>query len=475
MRNKNTPKDFQVALLMEDVTEAKAISDGLREIGIFAHYYQDLDELWVSLNSYTPDLCIVDVKRMSQGTLLFKQHLKVKNHSLKFAFYYKDSTQMLLNSTFGLNHYGFIRAELNIQDQLKSILHRRNEELKLIEQIETLDGRVERLKSRSSRLTVQQEKDSFTISQSEKVNKFISDFGRVDSVENFINRSISSFSEMDGCIDFGIYKLNSTNQKLVSPKAKKMKYRNLPDLWLSSVCNEGITNYAIEMAYDVCYGLMDDELTALRIQGTFNNPDLLIIGNFDQEKTKNYNWNAIETKLNSEYRRAVAISNTSPEKASHHDSIFETFKTLDNIQFHQSDSKHRHVLIDFSSLVTLVKQRSSNRFHWDAFAKEFNAELSDSLHGDFRISNYGVECFVVSIEKKYIESDFHKVKEFVGGFQFWRYFEDSSLVVSSDLAPDVRLIAPSSVNIIRQAQDGFNDIMETPSVIKPSKRRQIEV
>ena len=95
--------DFQIAILIEDIVEAKSISDGLREIGIFAHYYQHLDDLWVSLNTYTPDLCIVDVKMMSQGTLLFKQHPKVKNNSLKYAFYYKDSTKVLLISTVCLD------------------------------------------------------------------------------------------------------------------------------------------------------------------------------------------------------------------------------------------------------------------------------------------------------------------------------------------------------------------------------------
>ena len=88
MNKAQVNKEFQIALLMEDVVEAKAISDSLREIGIFAHYYSDLDELWVSLNTYTPDLCIVDVKKMSQGTLLFKNHSKVKSNTLKYCFYY---------------------------------------------------------------------------------------------------------------------------------------------------------------------------------------------------------------------------------------------------------------------------------------------------------------------------------------------------------------------------------------------------
>ncbi len=472
MRNQNRPKDFQVALLMEDVAEAKKLSDGLREIGIFAHYYQDLDEFWVSLNSYTPDLCIVDVKRMSQGTLLFKQHQKVKNNSLKFAFFYKPSTQMLLRSTYGLNHYGLIRSDIDLIDQLKSVLMRRNEELRLVEQNSTLVSRIERLKTRGVRLTNESEKSHNKLKQYEKLEQFSEKFGKVNSVEEFINRSIYSFSEWEDCLDFGVYQLNSTNQKLVSPNSRKATFRNLPDLWLSSPCEDGISDYAIEMAYDVCYGLMDGELSALRITGINNNPDLLIIGKFNKDTTNEFNWSGLETKLNSEYRRAIARNSDVEDKRNHKVSIFETLQSFDDIQFHQARANHKSAIIDFSSLVNMVKQSHSNRFYWKAFAKEFSQELAQILSGDFQITNYGVENFIVSIDKKYIESDYHKLKAYVADFQFWRYFEDSSLIVSQNLAPEVRFIAPSSVNIIRQVQDGFGDIMQ--SSLAP-RERQLEV
>ena len=74
---KEDNQKLQVALLMDDIAEAKVISDTLRDMGIFAHYYSELDEYWVAANTQSPDLTIVDVKKMSQGTLLFKNHQKV--------------------------------------------------------------------------------------------------------------------------------------------------------------------------------------------------------------------------------------------------------------------------------------------------------------------------------------------------------------------------------------------------------------
>ena len=100
--------NFEVALLIEDMEEAREMSDALREIGIYAHYYSDLDEFWVAANAETPDFLVMDVKKMSQGPTLFKNHPKVQNGSLAFAFYYSEDTKILVNSTFQYNHYGLI-------------------------------------------------------------------------------------------------------------------------------------------------------------------------------------------------------------------------------------------------------------------------------------------------------------------------------------------------------------------------------
>lgn len=472
MRKKNSPKDFQVAILVEDISEAKKISDGLRDIGIFAHFYQNLDELWVSLNTYTPDFCIVDVKKMSHGTLLFKNHQKVKNHSLKYAFYYSDATKVLVNSTYGLNHYGYIRAELDLVSQFKNILMRRNEELRLLEQVDSFDARVKRLKLRSQRMVEQQERNQQVLNNTTKVKDLIERFGTVDNEDEFFKRVLTIFADWSDCYDFGIYKLNSTKQKLISPKIRGAKYRNLPDLWLSRPCESGIENFAIDMAFDVCYGLMDTELATIKVCGGHQNPDVLIIGKFHSTLINELEWMILETKLNAEYRKALVRSTKRIEDANHIDSIHETMQVLDDIQFHRIEAKHRHALIDFSALTNMIRQRHGNRFFWKAFTSEFIDELSEQLAGDYRIAQYGVEAFIVSIDKRFIESDYHKLKAFVADFQLWKYFEDSSLIVTSDLSPEIKFIAPSSVNVMRQLKDGFTDLVR-PTTPEISRRLEI--
>ncbi|MBD65742.1 MAG: hypothetical protein CME62_11080 [Halobacteriovoraceae bacterium] len=468
---------FQIALLIEDIVEAKNISDGLREIGIFAHFYQSLDELWVSLNTYTPDLCIIDVKLMSQGTLLFKNHPKVQEDELKYAFYYKDSTKLLLNSTHGLNHYGLLRAEVDIVDQLKSILRRRNEELRLSQQNETMMRRVERLKMRGQRLSEAQEESHKLRSQHQRVKKLINQFGTVNSANEYLNRLITFFDAWEECESFGVYHLNSTGQKLIAPKAKKAKYKILPDLWLTSENENGIASYAQEMAFDVSYGLISDRLLTLKIYGTEENPDVIVVGHFREDQLENFEWDLLENKLNSEYRKALINFYRSESDKSSQQNIFDTFQIMDDIQYHQAKTDHKYVVVSFSKLVHKVMTNLENRFHWKSFAREFQTDLREILTGDFHIANLGVENFVISLDKKFIETDYPKLKAFLADFQLWRYFEDTSVVLTDDINPTAKFIAPAAVNVMRQTKEtaAFDSFEEDYLYTHSFENRQIEI
>jgi hypothetical protein len=469
---KEQEMDFQVALLMENISEAKIVSDGLRELGIFAHYYQDLDEMWVSLNTYTPELCLVDVKKMSQGKLSLRQHKKIKNKSLKLAFYYKESTQALLKSTYDLDHYGYIKAELNLVSQLRSVLYRRKEEIKLESYAQDLQERVKRLKARSKRQLIEHEQHQFKLEQLKLVKEFALSFGEVNSKDQFISRLIRCFSDWKECEQFGVYELNETSQKLSSTQQSLGKLFELPDLWLDKPHEDGIDEKVEALVYDVAYDLIGADVNFIRITGVKKFSDILIVGKFKRELS----WDILERGLSSEYRRVQLKELTQSHRDSHRESIFEAFQVLDDQQFHKVSSEHRTLLVDFSSLVSLVKQRHGNRFYWKAFAADFYHQMDKVLSGNYKIAHYGVDCFLINIDKRFIETDYLKVKTFVEDFQLWKYFEESSLVISSDIAADIRFVAPSSVNVLRQLREGPASFMHTNSAIKtPAKENLIDV
>src|SRR5688572_17349686 len=113
-----TAREFTVALLMEDPTSAREVSAALRQAGIFAHYYSELDEFWVATKMQLPNLAIVDVAKMSFGATQFKDHPCVRDASLCTAFFHKDDTRFLLQSALGLPAYGFIYGDIGLVPQV---------------------------------------------------------------------------------------------------------------------------------------------------------------------------------------------------------------------------------------------------------------------------------------------------------------------------------------------------------------------
>src|SRR4051812_34648361 len=90
--------ELSVAILMDDLAVAKEISSALRQNNILAHHYLSLDEFWVATNVQIPDLVVVDVKKMSQGSIQFRNHPKVADKSMCYAFFSRDTTKVLLQS-----------------------------------------------------------------------------------------------------------------------------------------------------------------------------------------------------------------------------------------------------------------------------------------------------------------------------------------------------------------------------------------
>ena len=449
-------RQFQVALLMDDISEARAVSDSLRDLGIYAHFYSELDEYWLDANTQTPDLTIIDVKKMSSGTLLFKNHPKVASNSLCYSFYFKEETRQLLTSTYGMGHYGYVRKEINLVGQIQSILRRRNDELHLIEQNILLASRVDRLQKRSQKIINDVQISYNFENQYQAMMDLVDRIGDANSKEDFIKKISNIFSEWSECAGFGMYHLTENGQKLISTKMSKPKYKELPELWLSRPCTKGIESYAIEMAEEISFDSISKKLRQVKVYGGSENPDIIILARFDEDRLQDFQWGLFEERISTKYK-SYLLKNIDKVKSSNKEvTSWEAFSYMDDIYFHQAKSKHKLLEVDFSSLLNVVKERSGNRFYWKSFFADFNEELNSMLSGDYKISQYGVQNLMLFIDKTTLEEDFNKVKHLVSDFQYFRYFEDSNIMMTQNMYPEIKVVAPSAVNFLRQV---YSDIM----------------
>ena len=145
-------KDLRVALLMDNARQAAEVSKALREVGIFAHFYRELDEFWMATKLQNPDLAIVDVSKMSFGDTTFKNHPHVKDGSLCTIFYYTRETQVLMQSALQLNAFGYLCGDVGLVEQVRTLCERRRSELALEVMNIDLNERISRLQTRSTRM-----------------------------------------------------------------------------------------------------------------------------------------------------------------------------------------------------------------------------------------------------------------------------------------------------------------------------------
>ncbi|MDA8791896.1 hypothetical protein N9N67_01550 [Bacteriovoracaceae bacterium] len=469
------PQEISVALVMEDIAEAKSISEALREVGVFPTFFESLDEFWATSLSFTPDLTIFDVKRMSQGTLVLKNHPKVEKGELPMAFYFSHKTLPLLNSTFHFNHYGTIQKEFDLIGQVKSILIRRNHEISLTNKVEQYARTVTRLQSRNSKLSLESNEANRLVLQSEKLNFLKDTFKEKLRKHEFKHAVIETIARLDDCLKFGIYVLGPNRQKLFSPISKNAKYISLPTLWATNEQVSGMEENIIDMAEQVAMDLIDHKVRIINIYQESSHPSALLIARFNEETMQDFPWQELESFLSLVFsqQNLKAIERTKNKSGFIQTSAF--LQDLDDIQYFQKNSNFRLVECDLSPLVEKIT-KFNNRFFWDNFYKDLEQELKENVHPGITFTNHSMVQLLFLIPNEGITQSLTSLKSFLQTFPFYKYFADPNIVIDQ-FTFSFNFLSPSSVQIINRLNEKFNSINENEAekLINDSKTRKIGI
>lgn len=476
MQLQELKKNFSVAILMENLHDAKELSENLRELGLYAHFYSELDEFWLSANAETPDFAIVDVSKMSQGSLQFKDHPKVVNNQMAYAFFYQEENMPLLNSTYTMPHYGYIKKEINQAGQLKSMLLRRQLEIELMENNRELESRAHRMSKRSQQISEGAE-EFFKFEQDiQKLNQLIEKVGTFGKNDHFTERLASVFSSWEFCKRFSIFELNQTGQKIVSPQLSVPKYKSLPSMWLGKVCSNGIELFAEEMAGEICIDEFESKnLKIIKIKGASTNPDILLMGEFKLSEIKHFPWQMLERELSGAYRASLLTRVDHRVEGDQFLPFWDALSELDDIHFHQINSKSKVFSLNFRKLMQVVSEKHANRFYFKAFFTDFLCELAGVV-SESKISVTSVSDVMVFLNINGLEKNLQTLKKFVAEFSYWRYFEDGSVVMTQNMFPEIKMVAPSSVNYLRNSMNAnMKDAEEvTESLARKWRARPLE-
>lgn len=449
--------ELSVAILMDDLSSAKEIANALRQKDILAHHYQSLEDFWAATNIQVPDLTIVDVTKMSSGSVQFKNHPKVINKTLCYAFYSKDSTKMLLQSTFGLSPFGYVHQDASLNSQVMALVSRRSVDLAKEKELLDLQSRVHRLQTRSQRLISDRNSAEEFKAHFEFIRNFCAEIEDESTRADFTNSLLTKLEKWDAIDGFGLYELNQSGQKLIAPEMSQRKYHPFPSLWLGQANNYGIEKFAQEMALQVANDLFDIEPIMLKIHAGSNHPDMILFVSFTEERMKEFPWDVFESMLSSSLRR-LKLYQQIPQYSAQFMPMWEAMDNMDRLQKSSMDSDTRIVCLSLIPLTEVAKKRTQNKFYWSSFFNDFFLQLSGRVQKSTKLSLFGPWHVMFFIPKENLETETHMLQSFIKQFGFWKFFEDTTQVLSQDMLPTLKLLPPSSAHYLRIFEKEFEEM-----------------
>lgn len=449
--------ELSVAILMDDLSSAKEISSALRQQNILPHLYQTLEEFWVACSIQIPDLSIIDVTKMSQGSIQFRMHPKVLDKTMSYAFFSKDSTKILLQSTFGLNPVGYIHNDQSLVSQILTLVTRRASEIKLIREKAELEVRIQRLQTRSQRILSERSEAEEFRAQFEFIRNVCLEIEDEATKQDFTRSLISKLENWEAIDGYGIFELSQNGQKLISPEVNRKKYHPFPALWLGQVNEFGIEVFAQDMATQVANDLFEMDPVMIRIHAGSKNPELLLYVSFSQERMMNFPWDVLESMLSGSYRR-LKLYQQLPQYTSQFLPMWEALDNMDRMQKSGIESDVRIIALSFIPLTDVAKKRVNNKFFWSSFYNDFFLQLSGRIQKSTKLSLFGPWQVMFFIPKENVETETQMIQAFVKQFSYWKFFEDNSQIISEDMLPTLKLIPPSSSHYLRIFEKEFEDM-----------------
>lgn len=452
-----TPREFTVALLMEDPSCAREVSAALRQAGVFAHYYSELDEFWMAVKMQMPDLAIVDVAKMSFGDTQFKDHPLVRDGSMATVFFHRDETRFLLNSALTLPSYGFIHGDIGLVPQVLALVNRRRKEIGLEQKAQELEDRVNRLQARSVRLIGERSHTEQFKSYFEFITTLAREVTEEARTTDFVSALFGRLSDWLPVRNVGLYELAPNRQKLVSPALQRKKWIGLPSLWIGKDCVNGIESFAIDMGWQVARDVFETEPVEIRLFGVGTHPDLLLYLEVDRERVQEFPWELLASNLSGVWRQ-WRLSRQQPRPSLQLRPVWEALEMLDQLHYHQVESGEKVLLLSFTPLLGMVKKKTGNRFNYTPFYNEFFLQLGAAVHETTQFSFCGPWHILLFVKAPFLEREHARLSDLLVSFPFWRFFEDESRVMGEEARPTLKTLAPSAVNYLRQLEREFDEL-----------------
>lgn len=487
-----------VYILMEDVGHAQQISSACRELGFIAYYFQHLQEIWKSLAQEEPLLLIVDVKLMSDGELLLKDHQCFSSSTMAesniesntgpntelrtrvyrrpaVAFFYSDATEPLLISTNQFIHQGLIKRNNfyeNYQRSLQIILGRVRVNFDLTQKITKLEIALGEIKSQNLELKKEllvlreEKKNEMTIPRllSLKGNNVIKkDYAKKE--EDFLTTLADVLNCWPGIKSFSLLILDREQNVLYSPHnrfyEKYIEFNNNNNKFHGSFV-KGITpdiqDQILERAIENVN--VEGNCFPMLVYGTLPFPEMMVLLVADPGSSQSHQiaqivqlpyWHILEMAVNYFYQRSsFAVNNRTNVFSSSSCEMVRQLSPWEVLGIISKDyyfqgKKVCMVDLDFTALIEAIKESFSWDFSWEKFINEFLQSFSNECSAGFFASFMGVQRTIFIVEEEQRNTLEVALRKTVKKFPYDKYFDapDLSMALLSGMVglfPEVNVL-----------------------------------
>lgn len=414
-----------VAILLDDQNEASNFASIFNQIGFTPKCYEDLEVFWHGVNNEKISFAIVDVKMMSKGETILKNHPKIKNQELPLVFYYSPEATPLLLSTYEILNYGLVKKSQNYSGQLKGIIKRVNqywrfkaEEYELSTKIKELEEKIKSLGSvriYNSFLYLEEEKTFFDI----------------------VERVFESWPDI---IKYSFFILEKNGVKITSPKLKGLKYISLGEIDQGRTHLEGFDPNAQKDCYAVASETLGRGFIALRIASQKKYPEILILLTV-KPSLEGFGWENFERFLGGIYANYKLRENffeTQRKK------IIEPWELFDLLDENMSIHAKKLTLIDLNLSSLIYFLLKDNKFNWKKFLTDFSAVLRKKVSTEFTITIMGHAHLAFLIDWTKGNELFDELMIINNEFPYYNYFENGEPILGMGAKGELKMI-PSSV------------------------------
>lgn len=426
-----------VAVLLEDLNEAKNFASIFTQIGFTPKCYEDLEVFWHGVNNEKVSFAIVDVKMMSKGETILKNHPKVKNEEIPLVFYYSPETTPLLMSTYEILNCGLIKKSQNYSGQLKGIIKRVNQYWKFKTEERDSLTKIKELEEKIKSLGTVRIYNSFLYLEGEK------------TFYDVVERVFESWPDV---IKYSFFNIEKNGKKIISPKLKGLKYVSMGEINQGRTHLEGVDPLAQKDCYQMAEETLGRGFIALKITSQKKYPEILVILTV-KSSLDGFGWENFEKFLSGVYANYKLKENFFETQKKE---LIEPWELFDHLDENMDIHAKKLTLIDLNLSSVIYFLLKDNKFNWKKFLTDFSASLRKKVPGEFTITMMGHARLAFLIDWTKGNELFDVLMELNNEFPYYNYFENGEPILGKGVKGELKMI-PSSVKSYLKYLFGEND------------------